>query len=82
MSFAVRAVAVAPGGERAYGESEWLDAIVWVERGEIELRGAGGTRRRFVSGEVIWLEGVPLRTLHNPGAEPAVLRAVSRTLPV
>ena len=82
MSFAVRIVAVAPGDERAYVESEWLDAIVWVERGEIELRGAGGSRRRFASGDLIWLEGVPLRTLHNPGAEPAVLRAVSRTLPV
>ena len=80
--FAVRVVAVAPGDERAFVESEWLDAIVWVERGEIELRGAGGTRRRFVSGEMIWLDGVPLRALHNPGEEPAVLRAVSRTLPV
>jgi hypothetical protein len=82
VSFAVRVVAVAPGDERAFVESEWLDAVVWVERGEIELRGAGGSRRRFVSGDLIWLDGVPLRALHNPGDQPAVLRAVSRTLPV
>ena len=82
VSFAVRVVAVAPGGERAYVESEWLDALVVVEQGEIELRGAGGTCRRFRRGDLLWLTGVPLRTLHNPGAEPAVLRAVSRTLPV
>ncbi|HEX6024095.1 MAG TPA: hypothetical protein VFZ00_19040 [Solirubrobacter sp.] len=82
MTFAVRVVAVAPGGERAFVESEWLDAVVLVERGEVELRGAGGTRRRFASGDLIWLDGVPLRALHNPGDETAVLRAVSRTLPV
>jgi hypothetical protein len=82
VNIAVRIVAVAPGDERAYVESEWLDAIVWVERGEIELRGTGGSRRRFASGDLIWLDGVPLRALHNPGDEPAVLRAISRTLPV
>ena len=80
--FAVRVVALAPGDERAYVEAEWRDALVIVERGEVELRGAGGTRRRFVSGDLIWLDGVPLRALRNPGDEPAVLRAFSRTLPV
>jgi hypothetical protein len=82
VNFAVRIVAVAPGGERAFAEAEWFDALVLVERGEIELRGAGGTLRRFARGDMIWLDGVPLRVLHNPGTEPAVLRAVSRTLPV
>jgi hypothetical protein len=80
--FAVRAVALAPRDERAYVEAEWRDALVIVERGEVELRGAGGTRRRFVRGDLLWLDGVPLRALHNPGDQPAVLRAVSRTLPV
>jgi hypothetical protein len=80
--FAVRAVALAPGDERAYVEAEWRDALVIVERGEVELRGAGGTRRRFARGDLLWLDGVPLRALHNPGDELAVLRAVSRTLPV
>ena len=79
--FCVRSVALAPGDERAYVEAEWHDALVIVERGEVELMGAGGACRRFVSGDLIWLEGVPLRALHNPGDEPAVLHAVSRTLP-
>jgi hypothetical protein len=80
--FAARAVAIAPGGSRAFVDAEWMDALVIVERGEVELRGAGGTRRRFGRGDVLWLSGVPLRTLHNPGGELAVLLAVSRTLPV
>jgi hypothetical protein len=78
---AVRVVAVAPGGERAYEAGEWSGALVIVDRGEIELCGAGGTRRRFARGALIWLDDVPLRALHNPGGEPAVLLAVSRTLP-
>ncbi|HET6547234.1 MAG TPA: hypothetical protein VFG79_02175 [Solirubrobacter sp.] len=78
---AVRVVAVAAGGERPYAASEWSDSLVIVDRGEIELCGAGGTRRRFTRGALIWLDGVPLRALRNPGGEPAVLLAVSRTLP-
>jgi hypothetical protein len=82
--FAVGVVAVAPGAERPFVAAEWTDALVIVERGVIELCGAGGTRRRFARGDLLWLSGVPLRALHNPGGEPAVLLAVARTntLPV
>jgi hypothetical protein len=78
---AVRVVAVAPGGERPVAADEWSGALVIVDRGEIELCGAGGTRRRFARGALIWVDGVPLRALRNPGGEPAVLVALSRTLP-
>jgi hypothetical protein len=74
----VRVVAVAPGGDRPYDEDEWRDALVLVRSGEIELRGVSGASRCFGRGDLIWLEGVPLRLLHNPGSEPAVLVAVSR----
>ncbi len=76
--FEVRVVAVAPGGDRAYDAAEWRDAIVVVQRGEIELRGVSGASRSFGRGDLLWLDGVPLRGLHNPGPEPAVLVAVSR----
>jgi hypothetical protein len=76
--FAVRAVAVAPGEELAYDEAEWRGAIVFVQRGEIELRGVSGAARSFGRGDLIWLDGVPLRALHNPGAVPAVLLAIAR----
>jgi hypothetical protein len=76
--FAVRAVPVEAGCERAYDEAEWRDAIVVVARGEIELECLGGDCARFDSGSVLWLVGLPLRTLRACGAEPALLVAVSR----
>jgi len=77
-AFELRAVAVAPGCERAYQEAEWRDSLVVVERGEIELQCRHGYRRRFGRGDVLWLVGLPLRTLHNRGHEPALVVAVSR----
>jgi hypothetical protein len=69
---------VAPGDDRAYDEAEWRDALVVVQSGEIELLGVSGACSSFGRGDLLYLQGVPLRTLHNPGAEPAVLVAVSR----
>lgn len=77
-SFERRVIVIAPGRVRMYDEAEWRDAIVVVERGEVELRCRRGTRRRFRRGDVLWLDGLPLRSLHNPGQESAVLVAISR----
>jgi hypothetical protein len=74
----VRVVVVAPGRGRAYDAAEWRDALVLVERGRIELWGPAGGRLGFGAGEVLWLDGLTLERLHNPGREPAVLVAVSR----
>jgi predicted enzyme related to lactoylglutathione lyase len=78
-SFCVKAVTIAPGGERPYDAAEWCDAIVSVERGEVELECASGARRRFGSGSLIWLCDMPLRALHSTGAESVLLVAVSRS---
>jgi len=77
-AFELRMVVVAPGRDRIYEEAEWLDAIVVVERGEIELQCLGGSRRCFRRGDVLWLSGLRLCALRNPGREPAVLVAVRR----
>ena len=77
-SFEVRVVALEPGGDRAYDAEEWRGALVVVESGEIELECVRGGSRSFRSGSVLWLFGLPLRTLHNRGREKAVLSAVSR----
>ena len=74
----VREVAVAPGGDRPYDAAEWRDALVLVKSGEIELCGVSGATCSFVRGDLLYLDRVPLRGLHNPGSEPAVLVAVSR----
>ena len=77
-SFERRTISIPPGHERAYAEADWTDALVVVERGEIELECLDGKRRRFVRGDSLWLCGLPLKLLRNPGAEPALLVAVSR----
>jgi hypothetical protein len=76
--FVLRTVAVAPGGERPYDAVEWQDALVVVGRGRVELESRGGRRHAFGRGETLWLGGMPLRALCNPGRETAVLIAVAR----
>ena len=77
-AFERRTVAVPAGCERAYDEAEWRDAVVVVACGEIELESSAGASCRFGVGDILWLVGLPLRRLRNPGREPAVLIAVSR----
>jgi hypothetical protein len=73
MQFERRIVSVPPRGALDYDEADWRDALVLVVRGEIELG-----RERFGRGSVLSLAGLPLRTLHNQGVEPAELVAVRR----
>jgi predicted enzyme related to lactoylglutathione lyase len=77
-SFRVKAVTIPPGDERRYDAGEWCDAIVSVERGELELECASGARRRFGRGSLIWLCDLPLRALRSTGPDAVLLVAVSR----
>ena len=76
--FRVRAVTIAPGGERPYAAAEWCDAIVSVERGELELECVSGTCQRFEQGSLLWLCDLPLRSLRSSGPDSVLLVAVSR----
>ena len=69
---------MASGCERPYDPSEWNDALVIVTAGVIELEGLSGRRWRFPCGAMLWLTDLPVRALHNPGDEAAVLTAISR----
>lgn len=80
-TFVTRVVTVAGGSSRDYDASEWRDAIVVVECGEVELETAAGARHSFGTGAILWLDGLPLRALNNRGRDPAVLVAVSRGAP-
>jgi hypothetical protein len=73
-----RVVELPPGGERPYDAAEWAGALVIVDRGDIELACSDGRRPRFAGGAVLWLAGLPVRELRNPGSVPAVLVAVRR----
>ena len=77
--FECRAVSVEPGGDRIYHDAEWRDALVLVAQGEIELEWRDGRRCRLASGGILWLAGLPLRRIHNYGAETAQLVAISRS---
>jgi hypothetical protein len=77
-SFVRRVIALAPHTSRAYHPAEWRGAIVEVECGRIELEWLDGSCLCFERGAVLWLDGLPLRALHNHGSAPAVLVAVAR----
>ena len=77
--FRVRAITIAPGSERPYEAAEWCDAIVSVERGELELERVGGGRCQFGRGSLIWLCDLPVRALRSSGRESLLLLAVSRS---
>ncbi len=77
--FECRAVTVEPGGDRIYHDAEWQDALVLVAHGEIEIEWWDGRRCRLASGQIFWLAGLPLRRIHNDGAETARLVTISRS---
>jgi hypothetical protein len=74
----LRTVVLAPRRRLAYDQADWRDAVVVVEGGELEVEWLGGSRQRFLRGDVLCLSGLPLWALHNPGCEPIVLAVVSR----
>jgi hypothetical protein len=74
----MRTVRVEPGGSLPYEESEWRDALVTVESGELELVMACGRSCFFQPGDLLWLQGLPLASLRNRGDQPTVLVAASR----
>lgn len=69
---------IPPGGERRFDEEEWRDALVILDRGELELEWVDGGCLRLRCGAVLWLAGLSLRALRNPGAGVARLSAVAR----
>ncbi|MFL5896251.1 MAG: hypothetical protein ACJ76Z_14210 [Thermoleophilaceae bacterium] len=77
-AFERRIIGLEPGAVRDYDESEWRDVLVVVESGRVELEALGGARALFGCGAVLWLAGLPLRLLRNPGSDAAVLVAISR----
>jgi uncharacterized protein len=77
--FCARAVTIAPGDARPYDAVEWCDAIVSVERGELELECVSGACQRFERGSLLWLCDLPLRALRSTGPDPLLLVAVCRS---
>jgi hypothetical protein len=77
-SVPVRRVALAPGDVRASQPAEWADDLVVVERGEVEVRCADGSRRSYGPGSMLCLSWVDVASLANASAEPATILAIHR----
>ena len=76
-----RTVNLPPRGGLDCAAADWADALVVVERGELELECRSGRRARFAAGAVLTMAGLPVRSLRNPGPGPLVLSAVTRCAP-
>jgi hypothetical protein len=76
--FERQVITLAPGASLSLDETDWADALVLLESGEVDLEGRASCRVRLRAGAIFWLAGLPLRCLHNAGPEPAVLVAISR----
>ena len=67
-----------PGSALPFVAADWQDALIVVESGELEVETTSGLRRAFGPGVILWFAGLDLRVLRTSGAEPVVLKAVSR----
>lgn len=78
-AFRRRAVTIPPHETVPFVAEDWAGALVVIERGSVDLCCVRGGRRRFDRGAILFLDGLALKCLHNPGVEDAVLVALSRT---
>ena len=74
----VRVVTLDANSQIAYDPADWTDAIIEVDAGTIEIETRDGATIQFPSGSVLWLIGLPVRTLRNPTTTPAILITASR----
>lgn len=71
-------IVLASGDSLPTRPAEWAGCLVLVERGTIEVDCEPGGTGSFAAGDLIALDWLPLRTLHNPGPDEACLLAVHR----
>ena len=77
--FERRLVRLEPGCDCPYEASEWVDELVVVVCGTLELEGLSGRCWHFRKGSILWLEEMPVRTL-RACEQVAILMAVSRPI--
>ncbi len=76
--FATRTLRLSPGETLGFHPACWQDALVVVEWGELEVLCRDGDRHHFGAGAVLWLHGLPITLLRNPGPLDAGIIAVWR----
>jgi hypothetical protein len=74
----LRTLTLQPRDALDYRPGDWVDTLVVVERGELELECQSGVRAWFGQGAVLVLAELGLRRLRNSSSTPLVLSALSR----
>ena len=77
-AFRRRTVTIAAQETMPYVAEHWRGAIVTIQRGSVDLCCVRGGRRRFGEGAILFMDGLALESLRNPGVDDVVLVAVSR----
>jgi hypothetical protein len=77
--FLLRTLILQPRDAIDYRPADWIDTLLVVERGELEVECAGGTRAVFAAGAIVLLDRLDLRRLRSSGSTPLVLSALSRS---
>ena len=77
-AFERRHLDLAPGVERSTSQGEWAGSLVRIAAGELEVTCDHGGRLRFLTGDLLVLGWLPLRSLRNPGRVPTRLVALRR----
>jgi hypothetical protein len=77
--FEIRLLMLEPGSDLACDATTWRDALVEVECGQVELHFRHGGRVCVQAGDVLWLSGLGVLRMSNPGRSPAALTGLSRT---
>jgi hypothetical protein len=79
--FQLRTLTLQPRDAMDYVRADWVDTLVVVEAGELELECRSGARACFAEGAILVLFRLGPRRLRNPGGTPLVLSALSRSRP-
>ena len=61
-----------------YHEADWVGTVVVVMSGRLRLECRSGEGCTFGEGAVLFLTGLSLRQITNPGLEPLVLKSIWR----
>jgi hypothetical protein len=76
--FSITTTTVRPAHSIDYRESDWAGAVVVVLSGRLQLECRSGERACFDEGAVLFLAGIDLRRITNPGLTLLVLRSIRR----
>jgi hypothetical protein len=73
-------VVLPPGCSLDYDQGQWRDCLIEVECGVVTIQLPDGSEPAYGVGDVFWLDGLPVRTVRNPGIHTTLLVAVSRRI--